>query len=117
MEVCVADGEYAQKLVALCHSVRVRGDADEQKLLKNAFSNHYKPYLYYCRRIGSRNYGVSFGITVAKATMRITEFALLNEDVLQPHSCSAKDYAQCKERINELIGKGVLERTVAKRSR
>ena len=76
------------------------------------FTNFYKPHLYFSRRLKQPdNYNVSFGIIVSKKTKKILSFEILDENFCQPCFCTDNDLKQVKNIVDELIKKGILERS------
>lgn len=112
MDVYVLPGHYADAFCKLCESVRIKpGVTAEDLMEKGGFTNFSKPWLYFHRWIKQEDkYPVSFGICIQKKTMRIREMKILDENFGQPHFCTKNEYEQCKKYIEELVGKGLLER-------
>lgn len=113
MNIYVANGTgYGKQMIDLCKSLKLKDNITPQILLDYGFTNYNEPILYYMRKLGDKDYNVSFGISIKKKTMKIFNIDLLNEDILQPHHCNQYDYQQVKNIINKLIKDNILEKKV-----
>ena len=100
---------FGKKFMQLCESVQLKEGLSVDDFRKAGFTNHNEPNLYFCRIINTNKHcPVSFSITVDKETLKIIEFALLDENFLQPCLCNEKLYQQSLEILRQLKNKGIL---------
>lgn len=105
------DDSYANSLNRTLDSIELTASADDLKE-KGGFTEYRKGYLYFCRDIsGKDGYEVSFGITVKRETLEIEEFAVLDENFLQPHFTDAEYNGKISEILNGLQEKGIIKFT------
>jgi len=112
MDIYVLPDYKAKEFVAFCEVLQIKKNTTVEKMLESGFTNFYKPHLYFSRRLKQPdNYNVSFGIIVSKKTKKILSFEILDENFCQPCFCTDNDLKQVKNIVDELIKKGILERS------
>ena len=101
---------FGKKFMKLCESVQLKEGLSVEDFLRAGFTNYNEPILYFCRSVNSDKYcPITFSITVDKENLKLKEFALLDENFLQPCFCTEKFYNKSLELLQQLKNKGILE--------
>lgn len=109
--VYVYGGDCKDKLLRLLEPLQLHEAVTVEDLLKAGFTNYFEPILHKSWQIKQIDgYPVSFYIDIAKDSLKITEYTVLDEFFGQPHPCGKKEYEQIEQIINELVHKKILER-------
>jgi|GEM_PF-5299779 len=62
--------------------IKINPNQTVESLMKYGFSNHHEPTLYFCRILIDE---ISFGISIDKKSLEVTNIDVLDEDFLQPY--------------------------------
>ena len=95
---------YGEKVSSLCERLSVYPQATVDMLKTHGFTNYAPAVLYFCKALKQRdNYPISFSISVDKATLKIMEATVLDENFCQPAPCAKQDYEQIQHIIDQFV--------------
>ena len=106
MNIFILPCKNEKEFELLAKSLVVTGN--EKEFRDYGFTNAYKPRLYWCKQLKERdNYDVSFGISINKKRMKISDFEILDENFCQPIFCSDDELLQIKDIIHDMVSHGL----------
>lgn len=87
----------------------VNPKAKKKDFLENGFSNYHKPSLYFSHRLTEPKMipCKSFSIIVNAKTLKISDYNILDEEVLQPTNVNKEDCRKILEYMDEFVKKGL----------